>query len=339
MMITAHRGRRSVALDRLLGQGDASGGRFLFVASSGGHLTELDNLVETWGGSDASEWVTFDTPQSRALLRGRRVHHVPYVAPRDVRGVMRASRDIRVLLQDGPYDAIVSTGAAVALSAALAGVRTRTPMVYVESIARLVGPSLTGRLLSAVPGVQLRTQVETWADRRWTYAGDVLGAYDAPVLQDDPQGHLIKLFVTLGTIEPYRFDALVDAVLMTGLAGPETVWQLGSTTRQDLPGTSHHQMAHDEVRRHLREADVVVSHGGVGTILDALAAGKVPVVSPRRERRSEHVDDHQEQFARHIQNAGLAVTVEAPELTAADLRRAARLVVPPHRQDARGHGR
>ena len=329
---------RSIAFRRLLEQGDASTGRFLLVASSGGHLTELDHLVSSWGGSDGSDWVTFPTPQSRALLRGRRVHHVAYVAPRDVRGTLAARRRIVTVLREGRFDAIVSTGAAVALSAALAGLATGTPMLYVESIARLRGPSLTGRLVAATRTVLLRTQVASWSSRRWRYAGDVFRAYDAPVPHEVPADVPLKVFVTVGTIAPYRFDALVDAVVGTGLAGPGTVWQLGSTTRDDVTGEVHEQMGHDEVQQRMRDADVVVTHGGVGSILDALAAGKVPVVVPRRASRAEHVDDHQEQFARHVHDARLAVTVEAPDLSAADLRRAAGLAVPAQRTAAQDHG-
>ena len=50
----------------------------------------------------------------RALLAGQRVHYVPYVAPRDFKGIVRASGLARHLLSQ--VDATVSTGAGLALS-------------------------------------------------------------------------------------------------------------------------------------------------------------------------------------------------------------------------------
>jgi beta-1,4-N-acetylglucosaminyltransferase len=45
---------------------------------------------------------------------------------------------------------------------------------------------------------------------------------------------------------------------------------------------------------------VVVTHGGYGTIIEALRLGKVPVVMPRRRKYQEHVDDHQVDLAEEL---------------------------------------
>ncbi len=52
-------------------------------------------------------------------------------------------------------------------------------------------------------------------------------------------------------------------------------------------------MPFDVLNAHMREADVVVTHAGVGSVLCAREAGHVPVVVPRLHRYDEHVDDHQ----------------------------------------------
>lgn len=54
---------------------------------------------------------------------------------------------------------------------------------------------------------------------------------------------------------------------------------------------------HDVLARMLRDADVVVCHGGPGTIADARTAGHLPIVLPRDPALGEHVDDHQVRFA------------------------------------------
>jgi UDP-N-acetylglucosamine transferase subunit ALG13 len=75
-----------------------------------------------------------------------------------------------------------------------------------------------------------------------------------------------------------------------------------------------HPVLQDLVAR----ATVVVSHGGPGTIMDARRAGLVPVVVPRDPDQGEHVDTHQQRFARLVGARQLVCLAEtAPELEAA----------------------
>jgi UDP-N-acetylglucosamine transferase subunit ALG13 len=60
----------------------------------------------------------------------------------------------------------------------------------------------------------------------------------------------------------------------------------------------------------VREARVVVTHGGVGSILVALMNSKRPVVVPRLARFGEVVDDHQLDLARRMDGADLVTLVE-----------------------------
>jgi UDP-N-acetylglucosamine transferase subunit ALG13 len=53
---------------------------------------------------------------------------------------------------------------------------------------------------------------------------------------------------------------------------------------------------YEELAAWAKEATVVVTHGGPGSIMLALAEGREPVVIPRMARYHEHVDDHQVQF-------------------------------------------
>jgi UDP-N-acetylglucosamine transferase subunit ALG13 len=59
-----------------------------------------------------------------------------------------------------------------------------------------------------------------------------------------------------------------------------------------------------------RGADVVITQGGPGSILDAREAGKIPLVVPRDPALGEHVDGHQQAFVPVMAKAGEAVLVE-----------------------------
>ena len=77
-------------------------------------------------------------------------------------------------------------------------------------------------------------------------------------------------------------------------------------------------MPFDELNARMREADVVVTHAGVGSVLCARQAGHVPVVVPRLHRFGEHVDDHQLELVAALGKDGHVIGVmDISELPAA----------------------
>lgn len=71
-------------------------------------------------------------------------------------------------------------------------------------------------------------------------------------------------------------------------------------------------MTRDEFELRLAGSELVVVHGGMSS-LQAVRAGKVPVVMPRMSKYGEHVDDHQVDFVRTLAAEGLAIVAEEPE--------------------------
>lgn len=116
------------------------------VCSSGGHLYEMLQLRSFWSRCDAT-WVTFPTADAQSLLAGERVSWAAYPTNRNLPNLARNLwRAVSFLWRERP-DAVVSTGAGVAVPflvvAKFLGIRT----VYVESIARIEELSLSGRLV------------------------------------------------------------------------------------------------------------------------------------------------------------------------------------------------
>ena len=56
----------------------------------------------------------------------------------------------------------------------------------------------------------------------------------------------------------------------------------------------------------------MVTHGGAGSILDVLKAGKPLVIVPRQKDFMEHIDDHQFQLAKALDEKSVAVVVTHP---------------------------
>ncbi|WP_067503890.1 glycosyltransferase [Actinoplanes sp. TFC3] len=292
----------------------------LLVASTGGHLAELHDLAPRLG-LGARRWVTFDSPQSRSLLAGEDVVFVPPATSRDVAGVLRDLRVARRMLKAQRYDHIISTGASVAMAFFLPGVAAGIPCSYIESATRTQGPSLTGRLAARVPGIRLFTQYPSWADGQWQFGGSIFDAFEAEALTDSPT--IRKVVVTLGTHERYTFPRLLNRLVALLPAEWDVLWQVGATVIDKMPAGARRQVPIDELRTRLADADVVISHAGVGSALAAMQAGKRALYVPRRKAHGEHVDDHQVEMARELESRKLVVAREAEDVTLADLHTAA----------------
>jgi UDP-N-acetylglucosamine transferase subunit ALG13 len=315
----------------------------LLVATTGGHLRELADVAERLPANGHGErlWVTHENAQSRSLLAGEPVEFLPYIGVRDVAGVLRTTRVAHRLLREHDLTRVVSTGSGIALSFLPYLAARGVPSHYVESAARVTGPSVSGRVLCAAPRVRLYTQYPRLAHGRWRYAGSVFDGFR-------PDGSAVatvrRVVVTLGTAEEFPFRRLLEALApLLGAGGPlesalgaplETLWQTAGTPIDGLGITAQRWVAADRLDEALARADVVVTHAGVGSALAALRAGRCPVLVPREVSHGEVGDDHQEQLARQLAGRGLAIHRRVHELTADDLlaaagRRVVRVEQPP----------
>lgn len=294
----------------------------LLVATIGGHLTQLVDLVPRLEPRDPDRlWVTNPSPQSESLLAGEDVVWVTEVESRDLRGVVRSVASARRVRRDRRVTRAISTGSAIALGylpyLGARGVECH----FIESAARVDGPSLTGRLLARAPGVQSYTQYQHNADGRRLYRGAVFDGFEH---EPCAVASVARVLVTVGTI-PEQFTALVAALLpIIGAGGalerwqgvaPEVVWQTGRTDVSAFPITPTPFVPAAELDDLVRSADLVIGHAGVGSALTALRLGRCPVLVPRRAARAEIVDDHQVQVARALHERGIAVHAEVDELT------------------------
>jgi UDP-N-acetylglucosamine--N-acetylmuramyl-(pentapeptide) pyrophosphoryl-undecaprenol N-acetylglucosamine transferase len=291
----------------------------LLVAATGGHLAELVRLrprLRDLNGGDVV-WVTFDTPQSRSSLAGETVEFVGYTAPRDYARVARNSLEAARIMRRHRPRTVVSTGPGIALSFLPLGRARGLSCHFIESVARTMSPSVTGRLLRWVPGTRLYTQYSELAGGPWRYAGSVFDGF-ARAAHPDP-GEVRRVVAMLGTIEGYGFRRLVERLLAILPADVDVLWQTGDTDVSGLPIEGRRALPERELRRAVEEADVVIAHAGAGSALMALESGRLPVLVPRLARHQEHVDDHQEQIAARLESRGLAVARSVDALAFEDL--------------------
>ena len=105
------------------------------------------------------------------------------------------------------------------------------------------------------------------------------------------------------------FTRLLDAVLEVAPQLPQPVFvQFGSASSflcSCCTGVAFLEMA--EFAQRVSEAELLILHAGAGSVIHAVAAGKIPVVVPRFASLGEHVDDHQQEFAHEMEKAGKVV--------------------------------
>lgn len=120
------------------------------------------------------------------------------------------------------------------------------------------------------------------------------------------------IFATVGT-HHQPFQRLLEA--LGELEAGELVVQYGSGVPPAGATRAEAYMAFDEMLECFREAEKVITHAGVGSVLCATREGHVPLVVPRRHDLGEHVDDHQAELARALGAKGRAIPVwETAEL-------------------------
>src|SRR4051812_5485724 len=132
----------------------------LYLATSGGHLAELLALERTLppDGKGASIWLTDRSSHTSAVLKGRDAIFIRYVRERNLADVARCVPHAHRVLVGRGIDRAISPGSGIAIGylpyLAARGVECH----YIESAARVSGPSRTGRFLRYVPGVHTHTQ-------------------------------------------------------------------------------------------------------------------------------------------------------------------------------------
>lgn len=114
------------------------------------------------------------------------------------------------------------------------------------------------------------------------------------------------IFVTLGT-QDKSFKRLLKAVEKEKLNGnikEKVVVQAGYTKYKSDVMEIFDTIPKDEFEEYMAKASLVITHGGVGSILTALDNNKKVIAAPRLARYKEHTNDHQKQIVDEFEKKG-----------------------------------
>jgi UDP-N-acetylglucosamine transferase subunit ALG13 len=125
------------------------------------------------------------------------------------------------------------------------------------------------------------------------------------------------IFVTIGTQEP--FDRLIAAMdNISCRIGMEVVAQVSSRSKLKVKYIKTLDfVSPTDFDKLFNEADLIVAHAGMGTIISALVNKKPLIVLAREKKLMEHRSDHQLATANHLEELGyLNVARDVDELEA-----------------------
>lgn len=111
-----------------------------------------------------------------------------------------------------------------------------------------------------------------------------------------------RFVVTVGT-DHHQFDRLIEWVnhWLAGNRGRAAEFFVQSGSARVSPACPGNRFLEaEQLERLLDGADVIICHGGPGSIADAWERGRTPIVVPRLRRLGEVVDDHQVDFCRKL---------------------------------------
>ena len=117
------------------------------------------------------------------------------------------------------------------------------------------------------------------------------------------------IFVTLGTQDKV-FDRLlrdIDRQIENGNIKEKVVVQAGFTKYDSKHMEIFDLLDKDDFDRYIGECDLLITHGGVGSILTGLKNGKKVIAAPRLAKYNEHINDHQKEIIEKFSLAGYLI--------------------------------
>jgi UDP-N-acetylglucosamine transferase subunit ALG13 len=285
-------------------------------------VRQLLDLQPLWSQHDYF-FVTEDTALGQTLRGAHRTYLVPHFAWGQARlgatfrmlgsAAKSLVQSASIMFKERPT-IIISTGAGAVFFAVIWAKLLGARVVIIESFARFEGPSLFGRLASPLADDLVVQSPKLKAAYPRAHVFDPMR-----ILRTKPPKKQRLVFATVGATLP--FDRLVESVAQLSREGeiPERLviqTGIGGAAPEGLDVIE--TLPFDQVQTLLRDASIVVCHGGTGSLITALREGCQVIAMPRMASRGEHYDDHQSEITTAFAQRGLILVAD----TVDDLRAA-----------------
>jgi UDP-N-acetylglucosamine transferase subunit ALG13 len=283
--------------------------RICLAGSGGGHVRQLLDLEPVWSAHD-SFFLTEDTALGQSVAEKHRTHFVTHVAAGQAKlgapgkmliGAFRNFfQSAKAILKERP-DVVLSTGAGAMFFGVLWARLLGAKIVVIDSFARFDRPSLFARIAAPLAH---RKVVQSKALSSYFPDAEVFDPLR--MLEGQRPAKQPLLFATVGATLP--FDRLVNSVAnlkARGLIPERVIAQVGIGGAKPPGVEAVETLRFEEIQQLLKEADIVVCHGGTGSLITALREGCRVVSMPRLFELGEHYDNHQAEITEAFVKRGL----------------------------------
>ena len=116
----------------------------------------------------------------------------------------------------------------------------------------------------------------------------------------------LMILVILGTQDkPFsRLLKAVEKAIDDGIIKDEVIVQAGQTKYISNKMKIFDLISAPEFEKLIDDADLIITHGGAGSILSAIRKGKKVIAAPRLQKYMEHHNDHQKQIIHEFSKQG-----------------------------------
>lgn len=116
------------------------------------------------------------------------------------------------------------------------------------------------------------------------------------------------ILVKLGT-QKQEFKRLLDYIEKSHIED-DIIVQAGHTKYKSKKMQIYDFIEYDKMQEYTKKADLVITHGGTGSIVESIQMGKKTIACARKKQYGEHADDHQEQVTDILYEEGYILKLD-----------------------------
>jgi UDP-N-acetylglucosamine transferase subunit ALG13 len=122
----------------------------------------------------------------------------------------------------------------------------------------------------------------------------------------------LLILVTLGTQDKsfVRLLEIVENAIIDGTIKDEVIVQAGYTKYKSDYMKVFDYIPIDEFNEYIKNSKLIITHGGVGSIMTGLKFDKKIIACPRLKKYKEHVNDHQLEIVEKLSKLGIISFLE-----------------------------
>ena len=123
------------------------------------------------------------------------------------------------------------------------------------------------------------------------------------------------ILVLLGT-QNNSFHRLLEEIeknIKNGTIKEEVIVQAGYTKFETDKMKIIDLMSKEQLEKFQDEADLIITHGGVGSIISSIDKEKKVIAVPRMHEYGEHVNNHQKEIVKDFNDKGYIIGIEKVE--------------------------